>query len=222
MVDELLYNGPESGPVLVLAHGAGAPMDRAFMEELAELLGSAGVRVVRFEFPYMRKRREDGRRRPPDRQPVLLEHFEEVLSRVGARERPVVAGGKSMGGRMATMLAAARALPAVVCFGYPFHPSGRPERTRIEHLESLNTPVRIWQGERDPMGSRKEVEGYCLSKSVQLRWLPDGDHDLRPRRTSGHTRQEHLRTAAREAAEFIHRVALDIAPDHSHSRRQVR
>ncbi len=207
MSDELLYNGPESGPLLVLGHGAGAPMDSAFMEEVAELFGGAGVRVVRFEFPYMRRRRQDGRRRPPDRQPVLLEHFEEVLVRAGAEKWPVVAGGKSMGGRMATMVAAARSLPAVVCFGYPFHPPGRPERTRIEHLQSLNTPVRIWQGERDPLGSREEVEGYALSESVQLRWLPDGDHDLKPRRASGHTRAEHLRTAVQEAADFIHRVA---------------
>ncbi|HAC28195.1 MAG TPA: alpha/beta hydrolase, partial [Marinobacter hydrocarbonoclasticus] len=132
--------GKDAKAVMILAHGAGAPMDSLFMELLAEALAGQGIESVRFEFPYMVKRREDGRKRPPDRQPALLAAFEDQVSL--AREElgsqvPLLVGGKSMGGRMATLLAAGkfRDIDGVACYGYPFHPPGKLDRWRTDHLD---------------------------------------------------------------------------------------
>ena len=150
---------------LVLAHGAGAPMDSPFMETLAAALERGGVPVSRFEFPYMAARRRDGRRRPPDREPVLRQAWREQIEALGPPERLVI-GGKSLGGRMASLEADAAGVAGLVCLGYPFHPPGRPERTRIEQLQRLRTPTLILQGERDPFGGPAEVAGYPLSPAV--------------------------------------------------------
>ncbi len=101
--------GGRPAPLLVLAHGAGAPADSAFMDRLASSLSSEGVTTLRFEFPYMEKRRQDGRKRPPDRQPVLLERFRQAIVDIGqesAEGRRIFIGGKSMGGRMASLMIA--------------------------------------------------------------------------------------------------------------------
>ena len=94
-----------------------------------------------------------------------------------------------MGGRVASMVAddlfASGAIAGLLCLGYPFHPLGRPERPRTRHLETLRTPTLICQGTRDPMGSRAEVETYALSKAIELRWVEEGDHDLKPRKGPG-------------------------------------
>ena len=204
---ELLCTGPASGPLLVLAHGAGAPMDSEFMEHVASGLGARGVRVVRFEFPYMQRRRAEGRRFPPDRQPVLLDAFRAVLEEAGAPENDTVfVGGKSMGGRMASLLAVETPVAGVVCFGYPAYPRGRPDRTRLGHLPRLRAPMLICQGERDPMGNREELEDQDLGGRVRLCWFGDGDHDLRPRKRSGHRYEDHLRVAVDRVADFIHQV----------------
>ena len=90
----------------------------------------------------------------------------------------------------------------LVCLGYPFHPPGRPERLRTAHLAELRTPALIVQGERDPLGTVAEVEGYELAKTVRLAWLPDGEHSFRPRVRSGHTEEENLQRAVELVAEF--------------------
>ena len=187
---------------LVLAHGAGAPMDSPFMETLAVALEQGGLPVVRFEFPYMAARRRDGRRRPPDREPVLRQAWREQIQALGPPQRLVI-GGKSLGGRMASLEADAAGVAGLVCLGYPFHPPGRPERTRIEHLRDLQTRTLILQGERDPLGRPEEVARYPLSPAVKLVWLPDGDHSFKPRRASGHTEQGNLEAAAQEVLEFV-------------------
>lgn len=199
----LLWNrAGDDAPVFVFAHGAGAPADSDFMARMATLLAAAGASTARFEFPYMARRRLDGRRRPPDRQPVLLEAFAQAVAQAGGAER-VFIGGKSMGGRMATLLAGAESVRGVVCFGYPFHPPGRPDRLRTAHLETLEQPTLICQGERDPFGRREEVERYPLSPAISVHWLADGDHDLAPRRASGRTHEDNLREAAAAAARFM-------------------
>ncbi|MFP6743600.1 MAG: alpha/beta family hydrolase, partial [Alphaproteobacteria bacterium] len=100
-----IYNGPDDATLTVaLAHGAGAAMDSPFMNAFAEGLGSAGFRVARFEFPYMQRRRAEGTRRPPDRPPVLIETWRAVIAELTCSSKLVV-GGKSMGGRMASMIA---------------------------------------------------------------------------------------------------------------------
>jgi uncharacterized protein len=197
-----LFNGPKtSEKTVVLAHGAGAPMDSDFMNFFAAGLAGHGLRVARFDFPYMVKRREDGRRRPPDRAPVLLEFYLNVAAELGPEN--LIIGGKSMGGRIASMIADEAGVAGLVCLGYPFHPPGKPDNLRTEHLADLRTPTLILQGERDPFGKRDEVEAYPLSKSIRVDYLPDGDHDLKPRKSAGRTREENWMQAADRIADFI-------------------
>ncbi len=194
-----------SGPVLILAHGAGAPMDSAFMDTMAEDLAERDLRVLRFEFPYMAKRRADGKKRPPDRMPALQAAFEDAIALAG-KAGDVVIGGKSMGGRVASMIASLIAgevgVRGVACLGYPFHPPGRPDKLRTEHLESMATPTLIVQGTRDPFGKPDEVKGYRLSSKVTVRWIEDGNHDLAPRKSSGRTAEQNWREAAEAIADF--------------------
>lgn len=203
---QFLFDGPEDAPcTLVLAHGAGAPMDSPFMAHIAQGFGARGLRVARFEFPYMAATRADGKKRPPDRAPALLASWREVIAELG---RPVglrrlAVGGKSLGGRMASLIAAEDEVGAVVCLGYPFHPPGRPEKLRTAHLEDLATPCLIVQGERDPFGKRDEVAGYPLSPAVRIAWCPDGDHSLVPRKMSGRTAEQNWDLAADIVAEFL-------------------
>ncbi len=187
-----LSDGPEQAPATVLfAHGAGAPMDSPFMNVIAAGLGGQGWHVVRFEFAYMARMRETGRRHGPDRLPRLQEAFREQvrLERVRHPQRPLILAGKSMGGRVASLLvdelAATAGVGACVCFGYPFHPPGKPQQLRTAHLVGLRTPTLIVQGEKDPFGKREEVEAYALSSQVQVHWIPSGDHSLKPARRSG-------------------------------------
>lgn len=187
---------------LLLAHGAGAPMDSDFMNALSEALASEGIRVLRFEFPYMTERRSNGRKRPPDRAPVLLSAFAAALADAGGEQ--LFIGGKSMGGRMATQLATETHCRGVVCFGYPFHPPGKVEKTRLDHLGDMLAPALICQGERDPFGTRDEVSGYALPAAIQLEWLADGNHDLAPRKRSGLTQHDNIVRAARACREFMY------------------
>ena len=206
---ELLVTGPDvSHTTLILAHGAGAPMDSRFMNEMADLLASRGVRTVRFEFPYMAARRISGKRRPAPRAETLMPAYRDAVAAVATRfPGPLAIGGKSMGGRVASLVAdelhAVGAIGRLVCVGYPFHPPGIPEKLRTAHLEALACPALIVQGERDPFGSRAEVEALRLSAAVSLAWIGDGDHDLGPRGGSGFTRKGNLAAAADRVAEFV-------------------
>ena len=198
---DFLFDGPEtSEKTVLLAHGAGAPMDSDFMNVIASGLAGHGLRVARFEFPYMIKRRDDGKRRPPDRAPVLLQSYLDAAAELGPES--LIAGGKSMGGRIASMIADEAGVAGLVCLGYPFHPPGKPDKLRTEHLAGLKTPALILQGERDPFGKREEVAGYTLSKSINVAFLPDGDHDLKPRKASGRTRAENRAEAVDRIADF--------------------
>ncbi|WP_339476826.1 MULTISPECIES: alpha/beta family hydrolase [unclassified Pseudomonas] len=191
-------------PTLILAHGAGAPMDSGFMEEMAARLAAQGINVLRFEFPYMAQRRQDGGKRPPNPAPKLLECWREVYATV----RPYVTGrlavgGKSMGGRMASLLADELEADALVCLGYPFYAVGKPEKPRVEHLAELKTRTLIVQGERDALGNREAVRGYDLSASIEVMWLVAGDHDLKPLKASGFSHEQHLEAAAQGVAGFL-------------------
>jgi predicted alpha/beta-hydrolase family hydrolase len=202
---EFLFNGPKNArKTVALAHGAGEPMDSEFMEFFATGLAEQGLRVARFEFPYMIKRREDGKRRPPDRAPLLLETYLNIAAELGPEN--LIVGGKSMGGRIASMIADEAGVAGLVCLGYPFHPPGKPDKLRTEHLSELKTPSLILQGERDPFGKRDEVSGYALSKSIKVGSVPDGDHDLKPRKASGLTRAGNWMDAVDRMAVFIGRL----------------
>ena len=191
---------------LVLAHGAGAGMDSDFMTTIAALVAGYGIDVYRFEFPYMAARRHTGKRRPPDRADILQHCWRRVLEQLGPGT-PLFIGGKSLGGRMASMLADELKVAGLVCLGYPFHPPKKPERLRTGHLRALCTPALILQGSRDPFGNRDEADGYIrdglLADSIRLQWLEDGDHDLKPRVRSGWSQSQHLEAAARGIAAFI-------------------
>ncbi len=176
-------------------------MDSPFLNAVAEGVARKGFRVVRFEFPYMRARREGGKRGAPDRESVLREGWHEAVSRLGGGGRLIV-GGKSLGGRIASMIADEVGARGLVCLGYPFHPPGKPSRLRTKHLETLKTPALIVQGTRDPFGSREEVLGYRLSPSVQIVWIKEGDHSFKPRARSGRTEPENLGEAVSVVSEF--------------------
>ncbi len=198
-----LFDGPDKARrTLVLAHGAGAPMDSPFMAAFAEGLAAHDLRVARFEFPYMRARRETGLRKPPDRAPVLTETWREAIAALGD-PRAMLIGGKSMGGRIASLIADEAGVAGLVCLGYPFHAPGRPERLRVEHLEGLRTPTLIVQGERDTLGNRAEVSGYPLSAAIGIHWLADGDHSFKPRKASGRTAAENWQEGIQAVADFV-------------------
>jgi len=210
---ELIQNGPIDGPVYLFAHGAGADMNSEFMTQVAEKLGEKGIRVVRFNFPYMIKRAEDGKRRPPDRASKLLAAYEAVIKHLNC---PVVLGGKSMGGRMSSMLLAENALRegcdrlfilGSACLGFPFHAVGKDPKNRLDHMVELTEPLLIVQGTRDTMGTQEEVQSYIeenrVNSSVQMSWLEDGNHDLKPRKASGFSHQEHIDSAIDQVAEFV-------------------
>ncbi len=191
---------------ILLAHGAGAPMDSPWMNALTCALLGEGLRVIRFEFAYMAARRE-GSRRPPPRAEALVGEYEPLVrGSLGTLDGPCLVAGKSMGGRVATMVAGLvddERLKAAVAFGYPFHPPAKRAETRLGPLQAARTPVLIHQGERDPFGNTDDVAGYGLPASVAVRWYADGDHDLAPRKASGVSLDDHIKVAAKATADLL-------------------
>ena len=210
MAQNFLFDGDVQATITVLlAHGAGAPMDSARMTEIATALALAGFRVARFEFNYMAARREGARKVPPKAETLIPEYrlaVEEL-----AVKGPLVIGGKSMGGRVASMVAdslySEGAVAGLLCLGYPFHPLRRPDRPRTAHLVDLRTPAMIIQGTRDEFGTLPEVAALHLSSQIEMLWLADGDHDLKPRKTvSGFTTRDHLKTLSTTAYAWAERI----------------
>jgi len=208
---EFLFDGdPAAHTTILLAHGAGAAMDTAWMTAVAGKLAERGLRVVRFEFAYMAGRRSGGSRRPPPKVTLLAEEYRAAIAALPGEGRLII-GGKSMGGRVASLIAddlhAERRIAGLLCLGYPFHPTGKPETLRTGHLAQLRTPTLICQGTRDPFGTQGEVAGYALSPAIALHWLEDGDHDLKPRkRQTGLTLDDHLSSAADAIALWVQRL----------------
>ena len=220
--------GKETSPLVLFAHGAGADSHSDFMRTYARQLCDQGFAVARFDFPYMLLRQQAAKegnpsRRPPDRAPVLLKHWAEIIVQFN---RPCIVLGKSMGGRMASMLAqhsdelahkklledqaliarAQKLIKGCACLGYPFHPQGQPQKLRIDHLQTLHTPQLMVQGSRDKLGDRSEVADYKLAESIEWCWLEDGDHDLKPRKASGFSHDQHIATAVDAVTQFARRV----------------
>lgn len=212
MTTSFIYDGPlDARFTLLMAHGAGAPMDSASMTAAARALADRGLRVVRFEFAYMAARRSGDGRKPPPKAEKVMPEFLAAVEDLGPTSGPLLIGGKSMGGRVASMVADElfdqRRIAGLVCLGYPFHPPGKPEKLRTAHLEQLRTPTLICQGTRDEFGTRDEVAEYPLSPSIDLLWLEDGDHDLKPRKTiSGFSAADHLKTVAERVVDWAGRL----------------
>ena len=213
---EYLIDGPNAEHAVatfLFAHGAGAGMDHAFMTTVAQGLAAHNIQVVRFNFPYMIKRAEDGKKRPPDRQPKLLADFQTHIDQFDNGK--LVIGGKSMGGRMASLMVTdiaaetplvsncASKVSGVACLGFPFHPPAKPENYRGDHLATMTVPTLILQGERDTFGVRSEVEQWPFSAQVNYQFLADGDHGFKPRKVSGHTEAENIAVAIAALAQFI-------------------
>jgi predicted alpha/beta-hydrolase family hydrolase len=181
-----------SNTLMVLAHGAGAGQQHPFMVTIARGLAARGIDVATFDFPYMREKR-----RVPDKAPVLEAAFRETIlearAAVGTGHRLFV-GGKSMGGRIATHLAAhdLEGLHGVVALGYPLHPPGKPEQLRVAHLPAIRVPVLIVQGERDAFGAPAElrpvIEG--MAAPVRLHVVAHGDHSLAVPKAAGMAQQD--------------------------------
>ena len=176
-------------------------METPFMDFFAQGLAGGGLRVVRFEFPYMAQRRRGGSKRPPDREDVLRKAWLDVIGQF--RRTRLVIGGKSMGGRIASMIADEAGVAGLVCLGYPFHPVGKPAQTRIEHLRATKTPTLILQGTRDPFGTLDDVASYPLAALVHLHWLEDGEHSFRPRKASGRTEADNWQEAVVAILDFV-------------------
>ncbi|RWK32595.1 alpha/beta fold hydrolase [Mesorhizobium sp.] len=198
-----LFDGTDTAPItILLAHGAGAPMDSASMTATAKALAEAGFRVARFEFHYMAARRYGHRKPPPRAETVNPEYIKAIADlRAKGVNGPLIIGGKSMGGRVASMIAdemfSNGQISGLLCLGYPFHPPGKPTQLRTKHLADLKTPTLIFQGTRDEFGTPDEVATYDLSDAIEMRWLEDGDHDLKPRKSiSGFSAADHLKTLA--------------------------
>ena len=211
MTERFLVQGPRDARfTILLAHGAGAPMDSGSMIAASAALASAGFHVARFEFGYMAARRSAGERKPPPRAETLIPEYRAAVAEIKG-PGPLIIGGKSMGGRVASMIAddlyAKATIAGLLCLGYPFHPQGKPDQLRTKHLVHQRTPTLICQGTRDEFGTRDEVNGYDLSDAISLFWLEDSDHDLKPRKKiSGHSVADHLTTMAGTAMAWAEKL----------------
>ncbi|MCU0256060.1 MAG: alpha/beta fold hydrolase [Vicinamibacterales bacterium] len=190
-------HGDAAAPVLMLAHGAGAPQRHPWMVGAARGLARRGVAVVTFDFPYMA-----AGRKLPDRAPVLEACWLDVIDCVRARVpagTPLFIGGKSMGGRMATHVAARHAaraghLAGLVLLGYPLHPPGRPDQRRDAHLPLIRVPALFVQGTRDAFGGPDELSPVLapLAALATIHAVPDGDHSFAVPRASGRATRDVL------------------------------
>jgi len=199
-----------SSPLLVLAHGAGADQRHRFMVATARRLSDRGVSVVTFNFLYMERQR-----RAPDRAPILEATWRTVLDAVVGRLEPkeaIAIGGKSMGGRIASQVAAStpgseawRRVGGLVLLGYPLHPPGQPEKPRVAHLPAIEIPILLVQGTRDTFGAREEIEPVfgALKARVDYEFVEGGDHSFAVPKSSGHSEADILDRIADRVATWI-------------------
>ena len=211
MTQVLMDKAEHPKALFVFAHGAGAGMTHEFMQRVTEGLNKESISVLRFNFPYMVKRQQDGKRRPPDRMPKLLECYGEVLAGIDT-DLPVFIGGKSMGGRVAATLASQEDIKGtgVICLGYPFHPQKKPENLRLEPLQQTRKPVLILQGEQDIQVSADDARQLKKAlPSARLVLLPSVNHVLKA--VNGTSRADNLATYGDPYLELAPGVAATVA-----------
>ena len=196
-------SGLKNSFTFIMGHGAGAPMDSDWMNCLTKKLVSRDIKVIRFEFPYMQERRKNGAKRPPNTTKILIQTWKDIIEQETKKNNHLFIGGKSMGGRIASLVADEMQVKGLIALGFPFHAPGKDPGMRIAHLKSINTPTLIIQGTRDPMGSQSDCKNYLLSKNIQLHWLRDGDHSWKPRKKSGLDIDQHMENAAGLIEHFI-------------------
>ncbi len=211
-IKEFMVNSPQRDAkgILLLAHGAAKGMASPFMEAMAKGLIKSGLRIVRFHFPYMEEMLRSGTKLPPNGGKMLRKCYSELITHCIEHENvpghKIVIGGKSMGARVASMVADQHKVAGVICLGYPFHPPKKPERWRIQPLQTISTPTLICQGERDPHGKREEIRTLLLSKSIQFHWLKDGDGNFKPGKYSARSREDNIQDATQACTDFISRL----------------
>lgn len=186
----------------IFAHGAGAGMESEFMQLVSEKLTQRGITVHLFDFPYMQKAKALGKRRPPEKLEKLEQAFWAEIEQRDAN-LPLFIGGKSMGGRVASMIVEASPAKGCLCLGYPFHPPGKLDKLRTEHLQTMAKPLLVIQGEKDPFGKRAEVNTYPLSNDVEVFFLTDGDHSFKPNKRSDATYESNLEAAVEKMVSFM-------------------
>jgi hypothetical protein len=203
-METLLVRPPNAHRMLTLAHGAGAGMRHPFMEKLAALLATVGVATLRYEFPYMEQRKSR-----QDAAPVLHERVAAAaeVARQAAPELPLLAGGKSFGGRMTSQAAAEgvlRDVKGIVFFGFPLHPPGRPGTARADHLAKVAVPMLFLQGTRDefaPLDLLRPI-GESLGSRATLHVIDGADHGFHVLKRSGRTDDDVLRELAQTVASW--------------------
>ena len=209
MANMIIDEAKNAIATFVFAHGAGAGKNHQFMTTVSELLVQRGINVLRFDFPYMVRREEEGRKFPPNRMPVLVQAYQDIVDSLDdSLTKPLFIGGKSMGSRVAMTLLGentdvATMVKGAICLGYPFHPPKKPDNLRLAPLEKQSVPTLICQGDRDTLGNKAEIEQYQLAKHYQVEYLPDGDHDFKPRVRSGHTHEQHIKHVVDTIEQFI-------------------
>lgn len=208
-VSGLIERPPDAWAWLTLAHGAGAGMRHRFLEGLARELAERGVATVRYEFPYM-----EAGRRAPDRPPRLVQTVRAAaqVMREHARDMPMFAGGKSLGGRMTSTAHSTEPLDGVrglVFFGFPLHPPNRPSSERAQHLHQIMEPVLFLQGTRDALADLDLMRPLCgdLGRRATLHIVEDGDHSFDVLKRSGRTRDEVMSELGRVTAEWMRAVS---------------
>ncbi len=200
---DFIINSPKSPKAIFLfAHGAGAPMDSDWMTELSLNLCEQNIEVRRFEFPYMKQRRLEGKKRPPNKAQVLIDTWHEAIKATPTTPHLFI-GGKSMGGRIASLIVDTTPAKGLIALGFPLHAPKKINQIRAELLTQVKSPSLILQGERDPMGTPEDFTALSLSNNIQLKILADGDHSFKPRKKSGHTLERHLYECSLFISSFI-------------------
>ena len=207
-VSAILSVPVDAEALYVLGHGAGAGMRHAFMQAMSERFAARGIATFRYQFPYT----EAGKRRP-DPKPRLLDTVAAAIAcaREHAPTLPVFAGGKSMGGRMTSMLVAERGTPVqgLVFLGFPLHPAKKPGIDRAEHLAKVDRPMLFVSGTRDDLADFALLSGVLarLGPRAELHVVEGGDHSLSVRKSSGTTTDAVLDGAADAVVQFVQRHA---------------
>jgi predicted alpha/beta-hydrolase family hydrolase len=188
-VSGLLQTPPRTRACYVLAHGAGAGMDHPFMQAVASGLATRGIATLRYQFPYM----EHGTRRP-DAPPLAQAAVRAAVAEAHRLlpDMPLIAGGKSFGGRMTSQAQAKAPLESVhglAFLGFPLHPAGKPSQDRAEHLFAVRIPMLFLQGTRDNLASLDQLKPVCkqLGKRATLTVFADADHSFHAPKRTGRT-----------------------------------
>jgi hypothetical protein len=205
-MSEYAYQGPKRGAdrAVLLAHGAGADMNAKALTVTADALADVKVPSLRFDFPY-----KAAGRRSPDRPPVLEASVRDAVRELTKRTKlppdRLVLGGRSMGGRICSMVAATDGALALALLGYPLHPPGKPENLRVDHFAKLRMPVLFVSGTRDAFGTPEELKRHAkaITGRVTFEWIETGDHSFRPLKASGLTADAALAAVAARVAEFV-------------------